>query len=1011
MSLANNGIEDLRGTPTCLNLQTLFLSNSKLKSGEKRQVSRMKPLYILSFGYHKTTKERPVSKLRTMKGATAATEGVLSKALSPPILDDRSRKKVRFKGDGQETNQAGSHHHPSFRDVLMSSESEDLFSEDNRDSEGEIGLEDTNMEDSGSDPSVMERDCDADYTFGSWTIFDCETLVSLLSQRDAGPNSSSSLDSVSWNAIALLPQVTAHSLKDENTTHSDSSPFGPWMLVSRRKNKYEEGRQYLTRKKNSGKNRTQGSRFSLLEDKEEKVVALDQSIILERQSSKQNFTGKEKIESFNRKEDNGQFGKALEGEAVVRESLLKDVLTGKQVSPLVPNGNEVDSKDVSRIRDISSHRHILDPNKHTVATMVVKTVDEGLPTRKLMTRNSRVGGVFIHEKDPKVTDKKILTHLQGMSIKKRARAKPKTTIMHSNAMSNLLDDSGLNLAPVDALVEIIHQPAAVNDLEKLGASDNNFVRLIREFVKQHNYYMAVLVEPRIRGFNAERVINSTGFDRSHRIESAGFSGVGNSWYLSTVYGHKNPSIRKVHLLRWNTLCKPKAQGGMGIRRLSLMNDAFILILCWGLLSKPDALWVRVLVNKYNFIRADYSKDPMRYTWVGEVPLINVVADMGFMLNLRARVKDYIMPNGDWDKERLTSILPIEVVNQILCIIPPTLSASLDMPYWALSPYGYFTISSTYKHLGSLADSTREENNKMWRLVWDLRGPHRVCLFLFFCLHKRILTNAERVRRKMSSDASCPHCYGVEETCLHVLRDCPALETLWRRILPQSGINQFFQIPLIDWLSSNLNLKNLYVFDVPWNIVLGITCWYTWKWRNLFIFEGRELSVEGRLSIIRSVAVDSHNTWSTPRIISGGMRHQEEILVGWSPPPEDWIAVNSDGAFKSAVGIAAAGGVLRDSHGTWIVGYACKLETSSVFRAELWGVYKGLQLAWERGFRKVKLQSDNKAVVQAISFSSVHPGSNLDLIRAIKGQSNKLSLKFGLLLCSLSNHLDGIGVHQ
>ncbi|KAK6284923.1 hypothetical protein POUND7_003875, partial [Theobroma cacao] len=264
------------------------------------------------------------------------------------------------------------------------------------------------------------------------------------------------------------------------------------------KERYEEGRQYPTREKNSGKNRTQGSRFSLLEDKEEEVVALDQSIILERQSSKQNFTGKEKIESFNKKvhiadqlrniskrtednvgqtyggkgncvaiqEDNGQFGKALEGKVVVRESLLKDVLTGKQISPLVPNGNEVDSKDVSRIRDTPSHRHILDPNKHTVATMVVKTVDGGLPTRKLMTRNSRVGGVVIYEKDPKATDKKILTRLQGMSIKKRARAKPKTAIMHSNAMSSLLDDSGLNLASVNTLVETIHQPATTNDLEK-----------------------------------------------------------------------------------------------------------------------------------------------------------------------------------------------------------------------------------------------------------------------------------------------------------------------------------------------------------------------------------------------------------------------------------------------------------------------------------------------------------------------------------------------------------------
>ncbi|EOY31198.1 Uncharacterized protein TCM_038171 [Theobroma cacao] len=90
------------------------------------------------------------------------------------------------------------------------------------------------------------------------------------------------------------------------------------------------------------------------------------------------------------------------------------------------------------------------------------------------------------------------------------------------------------------------------------------------------------------------------------------------------------------------------------------------------------------------------------SWVGERPLINVVAYMGFMLNSIARVRDYIMPNGDWDKERLTASLPIEVVNQILCIIPPTLLASPDTSYWALSP------SSTWTTLPLISGDTRRQ---------------------------------------------------------------------------------------------------------------------------------------------------------------------------------------------------------------------------------------------------------------------------------------------------------------
>ncbi|EOX99166.1 Uncharacterized protein TCM_007760 [Theobroma cacao] len=76
-------------------------------------------------------------------------------------------------------------------------------------------------------------------------------------------------------------------------------------------------------------------------------------------------------------------------------------------------------------------------------------------------------------------------------------------------------------------------------------------------------------------------------------------------------------------------------------------------------------------------------------------------------------------------------------------------------------------------------------------------------------------------------------------------------------------------------------------------------------------------------------------------------------------------------------------VLGSSDGTWVMGYARKLGTCSTYRAELWGVFQGLQLDWEQGFRKFKLQIDNKAVVQFPNTLSVHPCSNLDVIRAIK----------------------------
>lgn len=60
---------------------------------------------------------------------------------------------------------------------------------------------------------------------------------------------------------------------------------------------------------------------------------------------------------------------------------------------------------------------------------------------------------------------------------------------------------------------------------------------------------------------------------------------------------------------------------------------------------------------------------------------------------------------------------------------------------------------------------------MWRCVWHWDGPERIRMFIWLLIQQRILTNAERVRRHLTLDASCHVCGGTVETALHVVRDC------------------------------------------------------------------------------------------------------------------------------------------------------------------------------------------------------------------------------------------------
>ncbi|CAN1120776.1 LINE-1 retrotransposable element ORF2 protein [Linum perenne] len=56
--------------------------------------------------------------------------------------------------------------------------------------------------------------------------------------------------------------------------------------------------------------------------------------------------------------------------------------------------------------------------------------------------------------------------------------------------------------------------------------------------------------------------------------------------------------RKVHNVNWETVCKPKKLGGLGLRSAKDLNKAFLMKLVWNLISKPNELWAKVLISKY-----------------------------------------------------------------------------------------------------------------------------------------------------------------------------------------------------------------------------------------------------------------------------------------------------------------------------------------------------------------------------------------------------------------------------
>lgn len=100
----------------------------------------------------------------------------------------------------------------------------------------------------------------------------------------------------------------------------------------------------------------------------------------------------------------------------------------------------------------------------------------------------------------------------------------------------------------------------------------------------------------------------------------------------------------------------------------------------------------------------------------------------------------------------------------------------------------------------------------------------------------------------------------------------------------------------EWLSFNLRNYMMQVYGAPRKTMFRVSCWYLWKWRNLEVFENRVIPIESCINIVKSMVVALNLAMIILNVLGGNLLNKQKILVGWSPPPLDWVAVNTYGAY-------------------------------------------------------------------------------------------------------------------
>ncbi|CAN0862436.1 Putative ribonuclease H protein At1g65750 [Linum grandiflorum] len=236
---------------------------------------------------------------------------------------------------------------------------------------------------------------------------------------------------------------------------------------------------------------------------------------------------------------------------------------------------------------------------------------------------------------------------------------------------------------------------------------------------------------------------------------------------------------------------------------------------WGLLTRPDELWAKVLLSKYlrktegGYVSARVSG--FSAVWRGILkpgPIFNKGTqwairngrltrfwtdkwlDSGITLidhalnthgvSSSSTVADFVLENGEWNSDLILSCLPYPVTLQVFGMTPPVAPLGIDSMVWGLENSEKFTIRSAYLLIKELED---EPEASRWKSVWRWQGPNKIRHFLWLASHNRLLTNEERGRRHLTNQVICSFCSCNTESCIHVLRNCRFACSFWSRVLP------------------------------------------------------------------------------------------------------------------------------------------------------------------------------------------------------------------------------------
>ncbi|RVW45036.1 putative ribonuclease H protein [Vitis vinifera] len=339
--------------------------------------------------------------------------------------------------------------------------------------------------------------------------------------------------------------------------------------------------------------------------------------------------------------------------------------------------------------------------------------------------------------------------------------------------------------------------------------------------------------------------------------------------------------KKAHLIKWEAICEDKSKGGLGLRKLVLLNKALLGKWVWRFAIDRDDLWKQVIIAKYGqeghgwrakkaygtigvgvwkeiWKESDWCWDNMGFI-VGKGNKINFWTDVwcedarlsqsfphlyAMASHRNATVEEMWNQNfgqGGWNLRFLRDFndWELEMIGNLLHVLrdyKPSMEE--DSVRWKGGRNGKFRVKEAYRLMTRPNDIGFPS-----RCIWVDSVPTKVAFYAWEATWGRVLTLDRLQKRGWQLPNCCFLCGCEEETVNHILIHCIVVRVLWDIVLGLSGVQWVFpetvKEVLTSWRGPFVGKKRKKI----WKSIPLCIFWTVWKERNRLAFRGGELNIQ------------------------------------------------------------------------------------------------------------------------------------------------------------------------